>query len=263
MSARKTQSTKRKAPLSSKGREKLAKVAARATASDSRTPTRLGRVPIIDVAFELRFEPSSPSASDLILGMIFKDLGTDLPNVATLPQASFPIEVIQSVPQLQYQPQRLMTGEQFQVALGPKVLAVLCKRPYPGWNLFKPFVLRVLKSLSATAIIDPYAPTAVSSRELKGSVLLMLLTGVAGSNLYSERMTHVIPLVSDTSYSPLRLHVRSSSQGGLPTSARTGNQSMREALSEVASMLSASEIDLDADARKLLYRNRRAMYVSD
>jgi len=136
--------------LSSNEREKLAKVASRTTASGSRTPTRLGRVPIIDVAFELRFEPSSPSASELILGMIFKDLGTDLPNVAILPQASFPIEMIQSVPQLQYQPQRLMTGEQFQVALGPKVLAVLCKRPYPGWHLFKPIVRRVLDSLRDT-----------------------------------------------------------------------------------------------------------------
>ncbi len=113
-------------------------------------------------------------------------------------------------------------------------------------------------------IIDPYAPTTLLSRELKGSVLLAvtLTTGVAGSNVYSERMTHVIPLVSDTSYSRSSLHIRNSSQGS-PTPARTASQSMREVLSEVAAMLSASELDLDAGARKLLYRDRRDMYVRD
>lgn len=114
------------------------------------TPKKLGIVPIVDATFELRFEPSDLSANELMLGLMHRELKDQIPKVSALPQATIPREMIQSIAALQYQPQRSLSGDQYHLALGPKVLALACIRPYSGWAAFSEMIRRTVDSLRNT-----------------------------------------------------------------------------------------------------------------
>ncbi|WP_081623656.1 MULTISPECIES: TIGR04255 family protein [unclassified Thioalkalivibrio] len=113
-------------------------------------PVRLKHIPIFEATFEIRFVPDSDSSADLLPGMMLPDLKNYVTKLESLPASDLPKHLVSSDPSLQYQPLKRLVGDTYQIAIGPKLLAITVQRPYPGWDAFKRAIVDTLNSLKKT-----------------------------------------------------------------------------------------------------------------
>ena len=116
-------------------------------------PLRLANDPILEAIAELRFEPTLPSAGDLILGMIFPEVKDVVPKIERLPFAEVPREFQDADANLRYAARQKLSGGQFALLLGDRVLDVACGRPYIGWDHFRELINRVFIALNKTGLV--------------------------------------------------------------------------------------------------------------
>lgn len=115
-------------------------------------PTKLGKEPLIDVVFEVRFTARVPAAT-VLPGLFFGKLEGVGP-IDPTPVAQLPAQMRALDPQLAFAPlSRIAWKQQFVILIGDRTLAVGCKMPYPGWAAFKPAILQVLGVLDEAKIV--------------------------------------------------------------------------------------------------------------
>lgn len=118
-----------------------------------RIPTKLGRDTIAESIFELRFVPDKEPAFELLLGLIYSSLQGEFPSVIQLPIMQLPRNIIESDPNLIYQPLNRLDGEHYGISIGRRSVAVHAKYPYQGWAIYRPLILRVVKLLKETNVV--------------------------------------------------------------------------------------------------------------
>lgn len=115
-----------------------------------RLPTRLSTVPIIEATFQVRFAPVEPQAHELLPGLLLPRLRDYVPHFEGLGPGHLPVEILQQDPSLWYQHTGRLTGPQYNVGFGPRVLSLSANRPYPGWPEFRKVVEHTLDALRAS-----------------------------------------------------------------------------------------------------------------
>lgn len=114
-------------------------------------PVRVEQCPIVDAVVEIRFTSNVPPS--VMLGLIYRELAQDFPDVEDLPILQLP-EHIRVQGDLSLQAHHRLISEEFVVQLGPRVLSVLCKIPYPGWDRFSKVVFKVFTVAHKAGIVQ-------------------------------------------------------------------------------------------------------------
>jgi uncharacterized protein (TIGR04255 family) len=118
-----------------------------------RLPLRLGTEPLLEVVFELRFQPARDSVAELLPGILFDRLGDRYPQVAPLPLASVPPEIRRSEANLQYQAAHQLTGINERLYVGDRVVGYNRLSPYPGWAVVRADILQLAKLVKKSKFV--------------------------------------------------------------------------------------------------------------
>lgn len=118
-------------------------------------PSKLGKEPLIDAVFEVRFEASGPAARvmpGLVLPLLVDGGVTAF---ESLPASQLPDEIRETDENLKFAPHlRVLWGDKFAVLFGDRTLAVGCRMPYAGWTDFKQAILQVSAALANAPLIS-------------------------------------------------------------------------------------------------------------
>ncbi|MHB1052005.1 MAG: TIGR04255 family protein [Thiobacillus sp.] len=118
-------------------------------------PRRLGREPLVDAVFEIRFATASPAAN-IIPGILFGRLGagkTPL-KIERLAAAQIPESIRKADPALRYSPLLSLDWGQFNILVGDENVALSCKLPYPRWVAFKEAIMQVVREIAESGVIQ-------------------------------------------------------------------------------------------------------------
>lgn len=122
---------------------------------DQPYPTTLETDPIAEAIFELRFRPRNDLyASEILPGVLYKDLQSEFPKFSKLAATNIPIEIRSRDPKLIYAPTNRFDGDQYAIQTGDRVFNISCKRPYHGWPAFRDKILNLVDLLRSTEIFD-------------------------------------------------------------------------------------------------------------
>jgi uncharacterized protein (TIGR04255 family) len=138
-------------------------------------PEKLGRAPIVEATFELRFQPAKESAADLLVGMLYSDpsLPAYRQRVRTLPVANVPRSIRDSDPNLKYLASHQLSGDGRHLMIGDRVLGV-SKTHYEGWAELQASVKVLLQAARRTDLIG-----AIERYSLKALNILPVAAGEA------------------------------------------------------------------------------------
>ncbi len=114
-------------------------------------PTKLGKEPLIDVVFELRFESNLP-ASTILPAVIFGNLAAT--SIESLPANAIPEVARNADPNMRYIPLIRIKWDRFYVLVGDRSLIVACEIPYPGWDIYKEAIISVLNIVHNSDVIS-------------------------------------------------------------------------------------------------------------
>src|SRR5947209_3290968 len=115
-------------------------------------PEVLGKCPLSEVVFELRFIPEKPAAGDLLPGLLFSAMQKDYPEVIPLPMANVPRQIREKNPDLTHQPLHRLRGGPHAVQTGDKAVS-LNTYEYPGWSRYKEMIGTLVKALRDTKLV--------------------------------------------------------------------------------------------------------------
>lgn len=115
-------------------------------------PEMLGKRPLREVIFELRFTPAKPTAGDLLPGILYPALKSDYSEVIALPMASIPRGIRDKNPDLTYQPSHSLSGGPHSVQVGDRSVR-LNTTDYPGWTNFKRRAESLIDALKRTEFV--------------------------------------------------------------------------------------------------------------
>ncbi|MBI5861868.1 MAG: TIGR04255 family protein [Rhodocyclales bacterium] len=178
----------------------------------TRLPTKLGKEPLIDAIFELRFSSSAP-ASVVFPGFLFNELSGDK-KIDQLPFAQLPKPFRDADPNLKFAPLSRLDWENYFVNIGDFSVSVSCKYPYPGWVSFRSAIMKTMAVLSKTKIVDgierysmKYVDLIPATNDKHKISLLNFNVSIAGHKLEKEPFqlrievprggfTHAVQLVS-------------------------------------------------------------------
>jgi uncharacterized protein (TIGR04255 family) len=117
-------------------------------------PKRLGREPLIEALFEMRFKAKAP-VSSILPGLVFTTLKGSNKIIERLPAADLPEPLRKLDPNLRYAPTVRVHWDSFLILSSDQSAGVACKLPYPGWTSgFKPAILQVTELISKAGIVD-------------------------------------------------------------------------------------------------------------
>lgn len=119
---------------------------------DKKLPIRTEKCPIIDALIEIRFE--TPLFPNAVFGLIYDALREDYPDkVEKLPILQLPEQLREQDPGLKFKPYYKIENARFIVQIGPDVLTVSSKNPYPGWSIFESHVFYIIEKVIKRGII--------------------------------------------------------------------------------------------------------------
>lgn len=119
--------------------------------TNSSLPTRLGKEPLLDVLFEIRFKSKLP-VSSILPGIIFSKFPQS--KMEQLPQSHLPQIVRQQTPELRYAPLVRVLGDEYAYLVGDNSFSISSLIPYRGWQHFKNKILESVDLLASTSLID-------------------------------------------------------------------------------------------------------------
>lgn len=105
-------------------------------------PVKLGKEPLIEALFELRFTANAPAAS-ILPGMLFSNLGSGL-RIEKLPASELPQQLRNVDPNMMFAPLVRVLWDKLTILISDRSIAVASTLPYIGWKAFQPAILRVL-----------------------------------------------------------------------------------------------------------------------
>ena len=116
-------------------------------------PKRLGKAPLIDTMFEVRFEPTQDEVGQLLPGLFLSKLAADYPRSEATSIASIPREMRDNNPALRYQFHYRMAGDSAAVSVGDRSAGVGVFPPYQGWEFFQPRIDAFVGVLKASTLV--------------------------------------------------------------------------------------------------------------
>ena len=117
-------------------------------------PKRLKKCPIYEAVLEVRF--SSPLDDDAIYGAIYSAVRKDWGSPKKLPVSEIPSVFRKTDPNLKFSPHYRLSRDNLLLQIGPAVLSIVAKEPYPGSEkLFSEFD-GILSSLKEKEIFDAF-----------------------------------------------------------------------------------------------------------
>lgn len=114
-------------------------------------PKKLGKDPLIDAIFEVRFTSPMPAGS-ILPGILHATLKAQ--SVERLGIADMPSQIRDSDPNLRFAPIVRVHWEKYMLLIGDRVLGIACKIPYPGWTIFRDAILQVFEALKPFPFIN-------------------------------------------------------------------------------------------------------------
>lgn len=120
-------------------------------------PIRLGKSPLVEALFEIRFQAQAP-ASSILPGFLYTKLGCT--EIIRTPHADIPDQIRQSTPELMFVPLTRLKWGNYYISLGEKNIVISSGHPYEGWLQFKAAiknVLSVARDLALIGITDRYS----------------------------------------------------------------------------------------------------------
>ena len=117
-------------------------------------PKKLNKEPLVDAVFEIRFSSSTP-ASSVLPGFFFAKAEQPTEwRVEPLPVAEIPSQMRNTDPNLRYQPLMRIHWDNFVILISDTSLGVGFKLPYPGWINFRGQIIKTVKLLADTKIVQ-------------------------------------------------------------------------------------------------------------
>jgi uncharacterized protein (TIGR04255 family) len=119
-----------------------------------RLPKKLGKEPLVDALFEMRFSSGVP-VSSVLPGMIFQVLPGEK-TLERLPLANAPEQMRTADQNLRYGPLlRIKWADHYMITIGDRSVGVFCRiPPYPGWTEFRVAILAVIDVLARSQFIS-------------------------------------------------------------------------------------------------------------
>ena len=120
----------------------------------TRLPAKLGKPPLLEAVFEIRFQAKKESAGDILPGILYEKLGTYYEKVRPLPLASVPRELRERETNLHYLPSHQLVGPQRQLQVGDRVALISEGLSYQSWSVFRKYAHELAETLQGTNIVD-------------------------------------------------------------------------------------------------------------
>lgn len=117
----------------------------------NKLPSRITPCPILEAVIEIRFVTGQDWA--LLPGLLFTLIKGRYPKMEKLPIASMPEEIFRNDPSLTYTPRMRFVGDEFVVQFGPRVVSLLTRGEYPGWNRVQSELVWLLDKLQRAGFI--------------------------------------------------------------------------------------------------------------
>lgn len=126
-----------------------------------RVPLRLGKEPIIEAVWELRFLGGQQSIADILPGLIYGELPKDYSRIVRLPAADIPQPILVHDPSLRYTPRIRIEANNRAVLVGERVVSLSVRRPYPGWKMFSDEIATLLDIVEGTGLVKTLERTSL------------------------------------------------------------------------------------------------------
>jgi uncharacterized protein (TIGR04255 family) len=119
----------------------------------TKLPVRLGKEPLLEAIWQLRFQPEQQVVSEILTGAIFQGMRSDLKTTERLFfGVSLPKNLTDLQPNLLYAPSIRLNGERFSVGIGERMVSLSAKLPYCGWAMFSEKISQLTSILDATQV---------------------------------------------------------------------------------------------------------------
>ncbi|HEA50958.1 hypothetical protein LCGC14_0617120 [marine sediment metagenome] len=130
-------------------------------------PTKLGKEPLVDVVFEMRFVPST-IASVVLPGMFMKQLGLrgGEQAIERLPLHDVPADVRRREHGMRYQPVLRIHWENYILIISDHSVGLGCKIPYRGWSEFRQKILEVVAVVKDSEVAESVERVALKYVDL-------------------------------------------------------------------------------------------------
>jgi uncharacterized protein (TIGR04255 family) len=117
-------------------------------------PKKLGKEPLIEAVFEMRFTAKAP-VSSILPGLVFTKFAGEK-TIEKLPMAELPEPLLTSLdPNFRYAPSVRIHWDNFMILCSNRSVGLACKSPYPGWTKgFKPAILKLAGLIGEAALVD-------------------------------------------------------------------------------------------------------------
>ena len=116
-------------------------------------PKRLRKEPLLEAVWEIRFTSDRESVAELLPGLIYKAMSTELFKIERLPAASLPSALVQQETKLRYVPTVRLEGSPYSIQIGENVVSLSCRLPYTGWGKFEPKIMHLAEILKETSLL--------------------------------------------------------------------------------------------------------------
>lgn len=121
-------------------------------------PKRLRQEPLIETIWQVQFEPAPHHPlGDILPGVLFSSLRNEQPELQLnrLPMAEIPAAMAALDPNLRHAAKYRIEapGWPFLFHIGDRVVTINCRRPYVGWEAFKPKIIDLIKVLDGNSLI--------------------------------------------------------------------------------------------------------------
>ena len=118
----------------------------------SKLPTKLLKGPLVDVAFEIRFETDIP-LSTILPGHLYSKWGGG--SIERMPHAEIPAQLRNEDPNLKYLPLIRLKIDSYVISISDKSVQVSCLYPYLGWSSFEEQILKTLNTVNSINLVGP------------------------------------------------------------------------------------------------------------
>lgn len=116
-------------------------------------PKKITPCPIIESVVEIRFDTDIPS--DAIFGVIYNAFKNEFSKKPkNLPILQLPADIRNKDPNLLYKPHYRLSDGTFLFQIGPKVISLVNKGEYVGWNTFFPKIKDCFRKIKSLEIIE-------------------------------------------------------------------------------------------------------------
>lgn len=119
---------------------------------NNKIPIKLVQSPILEAVVEIRFVSNFPDGS--IFGLLYKELKTEFQDYRELPYIQIPEHIRKQDKNLEFISLYSFENENYQVNFGNKVISIVDKKEYTGWNNYKIQIKNIMDILEKVELIS-------------------------------------------------------------------------------------------------------------